>query len=650
MFNATWNATLAAAHGLGITLRWAWDPVYFVYVTQVGDRPPPVGVGLYLWNTSANRWDALNEGVSSVVLGNGDSIALSDSGFSELNATSFETLYPVPTPDSPSPSTEFRGDAQNLGENPGSVPAGVGLAWDRNLGIREIEASSAVAYGRVFVLTQNGMWALDESTGATVWSNPVERGLSSPAVWDGTLLFGAKDGKVHCLNATTGAERWNVSLLPGPTISGITSSPKVVFGTVYVGTFNETGGNGTVVAMWAMNGTIRWRAPTESVDFSAPAVVDGSVYVGVMGRYNTTTGVTFDPPYGVLALDEVTGGKLWFTPTGGSVAASVVVADGVVYAPAKDGRVYAINSTSGAILWSVGGAAGVSSPAYHDGVLYVGGGAYGSAGTVEALRVSDQAVLWSVAPNGPVQASVTYAGGLLVTATNTGQGTVYALDASTGTVVWTYTPSPADYIFASPVVADGAVFATSDNGHVFALRAPTGALLNVTVTSSPSVVANETAMVTVTVTARFGAARAVQVALFLDGLTFVNATWPGVVQPSSSESWNLSFVPFQASFANHIVVRGNCAPPAAGQGSSGGCSPASAKATVIVQYTNIQGVSQSPLSQVVEIAVLPPQGPGVDWVAIGLGTGAGAAFVAAAVLLMLRRRKRKAMGANIESK
>ncbi|HII41101.1 MAG TPA: PQQ-binding-like beta-propeller repeat protein, partial [Thermoplasmata archaeon] len=49
---------------------------------------------------------------------------------------------------------------------------------------------------------------------------------------------------------------------------------------------------------------------------------------------------------------------------------------------------------------------------------------------------------------------------------------VYALDVSTGALVWSYTPpnSPTstDFIFSSPVVADGTLFVAGDNGHVYA--------------------------------------------------------------------------------------------------------------------------------------------------------------------------------------
>ena len=638
--NATWNATLGAAGGLGISVAWSWFPGFGVYVTDVGDRSPPGGVGLYLWNATTHSWEAAPVGISNLVLIDGGAIALSDSGF---DPETFAQLYPVPTPDHLYPAIQFRGDASNWGLAQGGGPASFGLAWDHDLGVKEIAASPAVAYGRVYVLTQDGLWALNESSGDVVWSNSAWRGLSSPAIWNGTVLFGGKDGSVHEVNATNLRGIWSTPLVSTPTVSGITSSPKVVFDTVYLGTFNETGGPADIVALWATNGTVRWRHPTESVDFSSPAVVNGTLYVGIMGRYNTTTSVTFDPPFGLLALDATTGEERWFAPTNGSVAASPVVAGAAVYVTAKDGHLYAFNAATGARTWSIAAEAGVSSSAFLDGILFVGGGGLGSSGVVEAVNATDGRILWRFAPNGPVEASLTTAGGLLFTATNAPNGTVYALDARTGVLAWSYTPDPPEYILASPTVADRNVFAVSDNGHVYAFEGTSGSLLDVASTMPPAIRANETATINLTVRATNGTAEAVQIAVFLQGLTYVNASVPPSSRQDASESWNLSLLPFGSAETFSLLVRGNCLPAPSGQGSSGACNSGSGKVTTIVQYADVQGVPRPSLTQTLTIPILSPPSPspGVDWLAIGVGAAAAVAVVAGAVWVMVRRRRRR---------
>src|SRR5207249_4372194 len=228
------------------------------------------------------------------------------------------------------------------------------VLWDRDTGKKEIGSTPAVAFGKVFVTTLGGLFALNGATGAPVWNNSNARGFSSPAVYNGSLFVGTSRGTVIRLDATDGHVIWDTRLLANPAFSGITSSPKPAFDRVFIGTFNESGGEGEVVALWEGNGTIAWRLPTASIHLSSPAVVGDTVFVG--------------------------------------------------------------------------------------------GGAFGGTGRVEALSGGSGSVKWSFAPNGPVQSSLTFASGHLVFSTNTAHGTVYSLNATTGTQEWTFEPTPAEYI------------------------------------------------------------------------------------------------------------------------------------------------------------------------------------------------------------
>ena len=52
---------------------------------------------------------------------------------------------------------------------------------------------------------------------------------------------------------------------------------------------------------------------------------------------------------------------------------------------------------------------------------------------------------------------------------------VYALNASTGAKLWSYTTG--SWVHSSPAVANGVVYVGSDDGNVYALNASTGAKL-----------------------------------------------------------------------------------------------------------------------------------------------------------------------------
>ncbi len=488
--NATWQATLTAAGQHGLWVSWIWHPVFGIGVSDIGDRQPPSGLaGLFLWNRTARAWDPTSVGVSGLFLADGDAIAWDLAAFDSIT---YAMRTPVPTPDNPTPSIEFRNDGVS-GPSPGLQAVGTGssaseapdsetVLWDRDLGAREIEATPAVANGTVFVNTRGGLFALDAASGATRWTNAVVRGFSSPAVFDGSVIVGGSDGRVYRVRAADGREQWNTSLLSQTVFSGITSSPRVAFDRAYIGTFNESGGPGEVVSLWVSNGTVAWRHPTGSVHYSSPAVLRGTVYVGVMGRYNTTTQVTFDPPFGLLALYASNGTARWFSPTGGPVAASPLVTGSLVVASSRDGFVYGISMFGGIRVWRTNVGAGVSSPSLYGDTVLVGTGAMGGGGNLTALDRVTGAVRWRSDTGGPVEASPVVADGKAYFSTNAPVGAIVSVNASSGQLVWSHTPSPAEYILASPALSNGTLFAPSDNGHVYAFRDSRRALANLTVT------------------------------------------------------------------------------------------------------------------------------------------------------------------------
>ncbi len=476
--NATWNATLEAASQVGVSIQSTWYACCGLFVTGLDGRHPPAGAGLFVWNTTRDVWDLASVGLSSLKVGGNyttTTIALSNSAF---DSVTYAVRPPVPSLLDGWPATQFRYDLENDGAGPTGGPRDNHVFWDRALPLQEITATPAVGYRMAFVDTMDGFYALNFWDGTTAWTNTAVKGLSSPALVNGEVLAGGTDGRLHALNVTNGAELWNTTLVDHPVFSGITSSPKVWYDLAYVGTFNETGGPGEVVAVWISNGTVAWRQPTASVDFSSPAIYDGSLYIGIMGLYNTTSQITWNPPYGVLALDARSGAREWFFPTNDSVAASPIATSQLIVVPSKDGYLYAINRTTGHLAWKVAVQAGVSSPAISGGTIVVAGGFFGGTGTVSGISLLTGSRLWTFHPNGPVQGSVAVAGGVAYFATNVANGTVYAIDATTGAQVWSYTPpnssTSTDFIFSSPVLADEMLLVAGDNGHVYSVGSPAG--------------------------------------------------------------------------------------------------------------------------------------------------------------------------------
>src|SRR5580704_8650955 len=89
-------------------------------------------------------------------------------------------------------------------------------------------SAPAVANGVVYVGSDVGIWAVNASTGALLWSYAAGDYVdSSPAVANGVVYVGSNDKSVYALNASTGAKLWGYT-----TGGAVTSSPAVANGVV----------------------------------------------------------------------------------------------------------------------------------------------------------------------------------------------------------------------------------------------------------------------------------------------------------------------------------------------------------------------------------------------------------------------------------
>jgi outer membrane protein assembly factor BamB len=115
--------------------------------------------------------------------------------------------------------------------------------------------------------SDTGLHAYDADSGDSRWT--FERGQTgSPAVVDGNVYAGTRNGNLHAVAAATGEEQWTF-----PTDKWCYYAPAVVGDTVY-----HTSWDAHVYAVGAADGSERWKRPFET-PLSEPAVADGSVYV-----------------------------------------------------------------------------------------------------------------------------------------------------------------------------------------------------------------------------------------------------------------------------------------------------------------------------------------------------------------------------------
>jgi outer membrane protein assembly factor BamB len=148
-------------------------------------------------------------------------------------------------------------------------------------------------------------------------------------------------------------------------------------------------------------------------------------------------------------------------------------ADGVVYITGKDKVTYALDLTTGSVLWqhalAVGTAGDVSGTALVGDTVYLG-----SDTGVYALNATTGAQVWRAIPSHAFYASPAVVGPagkqVLITASITGH--IYALNLATGQTLWTQTADSAG-IWSSPAVSQGTIYITGKDGELLSF-APSG--------------------------------------------------------------------------------------------------------------------------------------------------------------------------------
>jgi outer membrane protein assembly factor BamB len=157
----------------------------------------------------------------------------------------------------------------------------------------------------------------------------------------GRVYLGSQDGTVYALNAATGAIRWRYRA-GGAVKAGVASSQ----GRLFVGDYS-----GDLTALRAGNGSVIWHAATSGRSFSrsgnfyaTPAVAFGRVYAG-----NTDGFVySFAARSGQLAWRQSTGGYVYAAPA----VAALPGMPPAVFTGSYSGRFYAFDARSGKVLWT----------------------------------------------------------------------------------------------------------------------------------------------------------------------------------------------------------------------------------------------------------------------------------------------------------
>ncbi len=300
-----------------------------------------------------------------------------------------------------------------------------------------IRAQPKVLGEHVYVASDSGyLYKLDKRTGAEAWRARIDHG-SEPRIptnqektrWDRyassvvadakTLYVASRDKNLYALDLATGRERWRVAAGDIMTATPALHGDDVIFAAY----------DGKVQAVSARDGKPRWT-------YDAKLAVPGDVVVAgdrvLIGSRS----------YDLIALDAASGRELWKRYYWFSwIESPPVVRDGVVYTGSSDAtNVYAFDLADGAPRWKS------AVPGF----------------SWQRPAVNDDVVIAGTAGQGAYPGSRA--------------GSLIALEPQSGALRWIYLDPPSEErakngawgFGASPVIANGVVYAADLDGRVFA--------------------------------------------------------------------------------------------------------------------------------------------------------------------------------------
>ena len=238
-----------------------------------------------------------------------------------------------------------------------------------------------------------------------------------------------------------------------------------------------------------------WALQTDGAIWGSPAISAGTVFIG-------------SDDGNLYAVDAQSGSLKWKFASQGIVRSQPAIANDLVYFTSDDGSLYAIQAKDGTKTWSVdignfldratredlGGSPSPtgydyvqSSPVVADGTVYAGS----LDGNLYALEADTGAVKWTFTTAGKIRGTPAVDQGTVYI--GSWDKLLYAIDARSGKVRWA--SGVGGQVQSTALVANGMVYCASRKASVVALDAQTGELKwehsygsNMWVESSPRLV------------------------------------------------------------------------------------------------------------------------------------------------------------------
>jgi len=267
----------------------------------------------------------------------------------------------------------------------------------------------------------------------------------------GEIIIAA--GSLYAYDATTAQLRWNSPDYINVYYSSVVSDGKLAF---------SYGGSTTVYAQDIVTGKLVWSKDMLGT-IRTPAISKGVLYLPGNGQNMT-------------ALDAATGRQIWskYFYLDSRFQAMNITNDVIYFVAQQDNRVYSVNAINGNLNWqSDPSLVFVATPTVSGNMVYASG--YDS--NMYALNKTTGQVIWSTHLAFLNSSPVISNGTLYVVGCN---DSLYTLDAATGKKKWAVSGSssvyPGNRITSNAMVSNGTVFVNGNDAYLYAFDANTGSL------------------------------------------------------------------------------------------------------------------------------------------------------------------------------
>ena len=309
------------------------------------------------------------------------------------------------------------------------------------------------------------IFAVSTTDGEILWSNDTGPGYVGPVIDEDVVYIGScshgydpENEYMYAFDRFTGEQLWKTPIYGGIAESFQYDDTKIYF----CSGFYET----KIYALNKVDGSINWIYPTGAqVCANKPMLKDNALFCALW--YDFYEGKLFK-------INASTGNRIWDVSLSAGPWDNSITADGqgrIFLAIYYDITINAYNETNGHILWTYALHDGaLSFNAYHNGRVFIAD----NSGYVYALNASTGQLIWEIKVGNCYDiSSPTISGGLLFIGTRDGpNGAYYALNESTGSILWRY-PIGAS-ITAPPSVVDGMMFCGSDGWNMYAFDVGAG--------------------------------------------------------------------------------------------------------------------------------------------------------------------------------